>query len=55
MPLDLVHSMGIVKLAAARVNTAMGKLPDDVSNAVMAAAQEVIDGIHDDEFPLVVW
>lgn len=55
MPPDLIKSMGIVKLAAARVNAGMGKLPDDLSNAIITAAQEVVDGTHADEFPLVVW
>lgn len=55
MPIDLIKSMGIVKLAAARVNASTGKLSKDLSDAIITAAQEVIDGILNDEFPLVIW
>lgn len=55
MPKGLIRSMGIVKLAAARVNKINGKISNELSNAILAAAEEVIDGVHDDEFPLVVW
>jgi fumarate hydratase, class II len=55
MPLGLIHSMGIIKLAAARVNAAMGKLPNDISSALIQASEEVVNGKHDSEFPLVVW
>ncbi|KPF43862.1 class II fumarate hydratase [Rhizobium sp. AAP43] len=54
-PLPVVRALGIVKQAAARANMALGKLPDDIGNAIIAAAQEVIDGKLDAHFPLVVW
>ena len=55
MPPSLVRALGIVKLAAARVNQGMGALDDRLAEAIGQAAQEVIDGAHAEEFPLVVW
>jgi fumarate hydratase class II len=55
MPLQLIHAFGIQKQASARANMALGELDGQVGNAIVAAAQEVIDGVYDDHFPLVVW
>jgi fumarate hydratase class II len=55
MPLPLVRALGIVKLAAARVNMRLGALDPRIGEAVAGAAQEVADGRLDGEFPLVVW
>src|SRR3954447_25894288 len=55
MPLPLVRALGIVKLAAARVNARTAQLDARHGDAIVAAAQEVIDGKLDDHFPLVVW
>ncbi len=55
MPLPLVHALGIVKKCAAQTNTALGQLDKSLADTIIAAAQEVIDGKLDDEFPLVVW
>jgi fumarate hydratase class II len=55
MPLALVHALGIIKGAAARVNMELGDLDPSLGNAIAQAAQEVIDGKLDDHFPLVVW
>ncbi|MFN3986860.1 MAG: class II fumarate hydratase [Rhodocyclaceae bacterium] len=52
---ELIHALVQVKRAAARVNHALGLLPADKTNAVVAAADEVIAGQHTEEFPLVVW
>ena len=54
-PLPLIHALGIVKQAAARVNHKMGKLDDDRAKAIEQAASEVAAGALDDHFPLVVW
>ncbi|WP_412178846.1 class II fumarate hydratase [Rhizobium sp. TRM96647] len=54
-PLSVVRALGIVKQAAARANMALGRLDPKVGEAIVAAAQEVIDGKLDDHFPLVVW
>jgi fumarate hydratase, class II len=55
MPPPLVRALGLVKLAAARTNRALGFLDPAIADAVEAAAQEAADGRLDDEFPLVVW
>ena len=54
-PLPVVRALGIVKRAAAEANMALGRLDPTIGNAIVAAAQEVIDGKLDDHFPLVVW
>jgi len=54
-PLSIVRALGIVKQAAARANMALGQLNPEVGNAIVDAAQEVIDGTLNDHFPLVVW
>lgn len=55
MPLPIVHALGIVKLAAAETNRALGLLDKRRATAIVRAAREVIDGKLDDHFPLVVW
>ncbi|WP_417691689.1 class II fumarate hydratase [Roseibium sp.] len=55
MPKPLVHALGIIKQAAAQVNTAQGKLDPKLSEAIAQAAAEVSSGKFDDHFPLVVW
>jgi len=55
MPIEVVHGMAVVKKAAAKVNLDVGKLDANLSEAIISAATEVIEGKHDDHFPLVVW
>ena len=55
MPEPLVRALGIVKLAAARVNLRQGDLPKNISKALQQAAREVMAGDLNDHFPLVVW
>ena len=55
MPPEFIHALALVKRSAARVNRALGALDPKVADAVIAAAEEVIDGKHPGEFPLVVW
>ena len=54
-PKPIVRALGIVKRAAAEANMALGRLDPKIGQAIIAAAQEVIDGKLDDHFPLVVW
>ena len=51
----MVRALGIVKLAAARVNVRLGQVDAKLGAAIADAAQEVVDGRLDGEFPLVVW
>jgi fumarate hydratase class II len=55
MPLSMVRALGIQKQAAARANLALGQLEDEIAGTIDQAAQEIIDGKFDDQFPLVVW
>lgn len=55
MPPPLIHALGVIKQAAARVNAAQGKLDPKLADAIKQAASEVAAGKLDDHFPLVVW
>ena len=54
-PKAIVRALGVVKRAAAEANMALGKLDSALGKAIIAAAQEVMEGKLDDHFPLVVW
>ncbi|MDQ8029408.1 MAG: class II fumarate hydratase, partial [Brevundimonas sp.] len=54
-PLPIVRALGIVKRAAAETNRDLGKLDPKLADAIVAAANEVIEGKLNDHFPLVVW
>ncbi len=55
MPVEIVHALGFVKQAAARVNARVGSLDAELAEAIQAAAGEVAGGLPDDQFPLVIW
>jgi fumarate hydratase class II len=55
MPLPVIHALARVKKAAAAANADLGLLDGKKSEAIRRAAEEVLDGRHDAEFPLVVW
>jgi len=55
MPLPLIHAYGVLKKAAALTNVKLGMLDAKLGDAIVKAADEVIGGKMDDEFPLVVW
>ena len=55
MPPALLHALALVKRAAAAVNRELGVLDDERATVIIKAADEVIAGNHDAEFPLVVW
>lgn len=54
-PAAIIHALGAIKLAAARINTAEGRIEKHIGDAMERAATEVFEGMHDDNFPLVVW
>ncbi len=54
-PKPIVRALGIVKQAAAITNMSLGKLDAELGDAIVKAAQEVIDGRLDEHFPLAVW
>ncbi len=55
MPLAVVHALALVKRSAARVNASLGLLEAKKAEAIARAADEVLAGRHDEEFPLAVW
>jgi fumarate hydratase class II len=55
MPVPIIRALALEKKAAALANMALGELDAKLGKAVVDAADEVIAGKHDDEFPLVVW
>ena len=52
---SVIRALGVLKKSAALANGELGQLPQDKVDMIAAAAQEVIDGQHDGEFPLVVF
>ena len=54
-PLEIIKALGIIKKACAISNKKSGKLKNQYANAIITAADEVIDGKLNDNFPLVVW
>jgi len=55
MPEALIRALLVVKRAAARVNAGLGLLPARAAEAIVAAADEALAGLHPGEFPLAVW
>ncbi len=54
-PVAIIRALGVIKKACALVNIAQGDIDEGLGTVVATAAQEVIDGKFDDNFPLVVW
>ena len=54
-PRELLHALALVKRASAAVNHKLGLLDEKKTKAILAAADEVLDDKHPEEFPLVVW
>jgi fumarate hydratase class II len=55
MPREIIHALALIKKASAEVNRDLGLLPDDRARLIVQAADEILRGELDDEFPLVVW
>ena len=55
MPPELIHAFALLKKAAALVNHDLGKLSKEKMELIVRAADEVIEGKHEDEFPLRIW
>ena len=55
MPLEICRALCLIKMASARVNTRMGRLPQWKAQAIERAALEGMDGQLDEHFPLYVW
>ena len=55
MPIAIVHALALIKKAAARVQARSGELPAEIARLIEQAADEILAGRHDAQFPLVVW
>jgi fumarate hydratase class II len=55
MPIELIRALAIVKRCAAKVNTDLGDLDKNISSQIIDAAEMILSGNFDDNFPLVVW
>ncbi len=55
LPRAFLRALGLVKRAAAEVNATLGLLAPELAQAIGAAAAEIADGAHDDEFPVDVF
>lgn len=55
MPLEIVHAFATLKKAAAYANCDLGVLPEDKRDLIAQAADEILEGKLDDQFPLVIW
>ena len=54
-PRPFIRALGQIKLAAAQTNAELGLVPREIATAIEAAAQEVIDGRFDDDFPIDIF
>ncbi|MCH7320291.1 class II fumarate hydratase [Solibacillus sp. MA9] len=55
MPIEIIRAFAILKRSCALANNKLGKLSDVKTKAIVTAADEVLAGKLDDQFPLVVW
>lgn len=55
MPLEIVYGFAILKKAAAYTNCELGGLPIEKRDLIARVCDEILEGQHDDQFPLVIW
>jgi fumarate hydratase class II len=55
MPVEVIRAQAVLKKAAAIVNRDSGALDPEIADLIVRAADEVIEGRHDEHFPLYVW
>ena len=55
MPLDVVYGFAYLKKAAAYANFELGVLSEEKRDRIAQVCDEILDGKHDDQFPLVIW
>ena len=55
MPREIVHAFAYLKKAAALTNVELGKLPKEKSDLIGKVCDEILEGLLDDQFPLVIW
>jgi len=55
MPLEIVYGFAYLKKSAAYSNCELGALSEEKRDLIAAVCDEILAGMHDDQFPLVIW
>lgn len=55
MPIEIIRAFAYLKKAAARTNQELGVLDSEKADLIAKVCDEILDGKHDEQFPLVVW
>ena len=55
MPIELIYGFAILKKAAAYTNAELGELKKTKRDLIAQVCDEILEGKHDDQFPLVIW
>ncbi len=55
MPIEIIHAFAYLKKAAAHANHDLGVLPIEKRDLISSVCDEILKGMHDGEFPLVIW
>ncbi|MDP2067356.1 MAG: class II fumarate hydratase [Lutibacter sp.] len=55
MPLEIIYGFAYLKKAAAHANCELGVLPEKKRDIISAVCDEILEGKHDNQFPLVIW
>jgi len=55
MPIELIYGFAILKKAAAYTNAELGELEERKRDLIAQVCDEILEGKHDDQFPLVIW
>lgn len=55
MPFDIIKSILIIKKAAAKVNSELGLIKENIANAIIKSVDEMLEGDYSHEFPLTIW
>jgi len=55
MPLEVIYGFAYLKKAAAHTNCELGVLSEEKRDLISTVCDEILDGKHDDQFPLVIW
>lgn len=55
MPKEVIRALSLIKKAAAIVNLELGKIDEERKNLIVYAADRILKGDFDDQFPLTVW
>lgn len=55
MPIEIIRAFAVLKSSCAGANEKLGKLPAEKAELINKVCNEILSGMHDDQFPLVVW